>query len=301
MNREECKTILLNSGMDPELLKKPAIFEKCLEEYSDKDASGHFSIIFDVNNGTYTVGKKRSDGWSRKVDIISGGQTYSGKYVEASDFGDFTSVKYSTNLTENGLIKDINVFRDSTGPLDGGLGSSEKLLSKNNMLGEYVDFGFISYRDFLRNSIALTSSYIKKRHTVEDLMTSYDEHHRKVVEIYPDLDEYYKSKRTSVAKSAIVYSAIHGNQSLLDVSQSDYDTYGFTDTEKELIEQLKEESSIRKSNEEQISALQGMLRTAMRFAESVRVHPIGKLFFKDDIPNLEIPHHNYDDNDGHCY
>ena len=25
MNREECKTILLNSGMDPELLKKPAI------------------------------------------------------------------------------------------------------------------------------------------------------------------------------------------------------------------------------------------------------------------------------------
>ena len=31
-DREECKKYLLEFGIDPELLKKPAIFERCFEE-----------------------------------------------------------------------------------------------------------------------------------------------------------------------------------------------------------------------------------------------------------------------------
>ena len=118
-------------------------------------------------------------------------------------------------------------------------------------------------------------------------MASYDEHHRAVVELYPDLDEYYKSRRTDVAKSAIAFASIHGTKSTLNVSMADIDAYGFTDMELELLEQLKESYSAHEEDKKQIRKLQGMLGKAIEFAEIVRQHPIGRLFFRKDIPDLE--------------
>lgn len=290
MNREECKNKLLSLGVDPELLKKPAIFESCMEEFLDEDSRGTFAVLSN-DDGSFTVGKQYEDNWSRSTTISSGGQSLKRNYVRSSkQFSDVTSVEEELTLTDNGLLKDINHSWDSYGPLDGGLYGQVKASSHNNMLGTYLDFGFISYDDFNSKRIQLSKDsydYPKERLSLADVMAAYDDHHKAVTQLYPDLDEYYKSRRTQVAKSAIAFAVAHGEKSTLDVSQEDIDAYGFTDMELELLEQLKESYSANEEDKKQIRKLQGMLGKAIKFAEKVRQHPIGKIFFRKDIPDLD--------------
>ena len=290
MNREEIKNKLLSLGMDPELLKKPAILECCIEEFLDEDSRGSFAIVCD-DKGRYTVGKQDGERWTRETSISKEGRFLKRKYVQSSKrYSDITSVEEELLLTENGLLEDINHSWEGFGPLDGGLFDTDKASSRYNILGSYPDFGFISYDDFYKYRVQLLRNYDgypKEKISLSDVMASYDEHHRAVVELYPDLDEYYKSRRTDVAKSAIAFASIHGTKSTLNVSMADIDAYGFTDMELELLEQLKESYSAHEEDKKQIRKLQGMLGKAIEFAEIVRQHPIGRLFFRKDIPDLE--------------
>ena len=289
MNREECKNKLLSLGFNPDLLKKPAIFESCLEEYFDEDSRGSFAVLSN-DDGSYTVGKQFEDHWTRSTTISAGGQSLKRNYVRSSkQFSDVTSVEEEIALTENGLLKAFNPSWESYGPLDGGLSGKDEASSHNNMLGTYLDFGFISSADYYKHRIQLSKDsydYPRQRLSMADVMAAYDEHHKAVTEIYPELDEYYKSRRTQVAKSAIVFAVVHGEESTLDVTQEDIDAYNFTDSELELLEQLKESYGAHEEDKKQIRKLQGMLGKAIKFAERVRQHPVGRFFFRKDIPDL---------------
>lgn len=283
INREEIKNKLISLGIDPELLKIPVIFESCLDEYLDRGwfgqpldiySSRKFSVICN-DDGSYRVGKIDRDGeWVRYIEFPPNGQSLKG-HIDFSDFHYKLVYDFDFAITKEGFMGPGNVICDDTSNYD-----ILELLSSDIMASGRPDLGFISFSDYFRNLIHLQSAGL----SMDEIMEKYDKHHRDVVEHYPELDEYYKSKRLPVARSTIKYLLFNKSQSV--VSKEDIEQY-FEGTEAEFAIQLLEMNKNHEKDVKLIKRLQGMLGKTLAFVGKVKQIPFMGFLFGKQIKEIE--------------
>ena len=285
--QQEAKEKLISLGLDSELLKKPAIFHSCMGEYYDTYSEGDFSVVSN-DDGSYRVGKIRSDGeWTRYIEISPNGQSLKGHCKEFGHKYDYEfsitkegllgSGKYSHESVETEGLRKVIFNLPYTPECD--------LPSQDNMLGTYLDFGFLSFVNFENKAIQLKSNEhasSEHRYSMNEIMNNYDSYSNNVVELYPQLDGYYKARRTQVAQSAICFALLHNKEeSLLDVGEEDIDEY-FSGREAKMLKRLLELDQDHEKNVKLIKRLQRMLNKSLDLVKKVKASPfLGFLFGKD--------------------
>ena len=285
--QQESMEKFISLGLDSELLKKPAIFHSCMEEYFDKYSEGDFSVVSN-DDGSYKVGKIRSDGeWTRYIEISPDGQSLKGHFNE---FGH--KYDYEFSITKEGLLGSGKYSHESVETK--GLRKvifnlpytpECELPSQDNMLGTYLDFGFLSFKNLENSAIQLKSSEhasSEHRYSMNEIMNNYDSRGNDMVELYPQLDGYFNSRRTQVAQSAICFALLHNKkESVLDVVEEDIDEY-FSGREAEMLKRLLEMDKNRERDVKLIKRLQRMLNKSLDLVKKVKGFPfLGFLFGKE--------------------